>query len=145
MQFYQHTVTVQEHPRGCHLVTDRVIDKDVLRSVSKLQVGLIHVFLQHTSASLFIGENADRSVRTDMDRAIEKMVPETMVEWRHGSEEGPDDMPAHVKNALFGCSVTIPVTKGRPSLGTWQGLWLAEHRNHGGPRTVIVTVQGSSE
>ena len=109
-----------------------------------IRVGLAHFFLQHTSASLTINENADPDVRADMEAALNRVVPEgTELPYAH-ADEGPDDMPAHVKSTLVGASVSVPVTGGRLALGTWQGLYLCEHRDHGGARRLVVTLQGDA-
>jgi len=108
--------------------------------IGQIRVGLLHVFLMHTSASLTLNENADPDVPEDLDRALNTIAPESFP-YRH-TIEGPDDMPAHLKTSLLGCSVTIPVREGRLCLGTWQGLFLCEHRNHGGSRRLTLTLQG---
>lgn len=124
--------------RGWHLVTDRVIE--ALPELEQVEVGLLHVFIRHTSASLSINENADPDVPHDLDASLDAIAPEDFP-YRH-TIEGPDDMPAHVKNSLLGCSVTIPITSGRLCLGTWQGIYLCEHRNSAGGRTLVLTVDG---
>ena len=124
--------------RGCHLVT-HTIEKQ-LPELRQLQVGLLHLFLQHTSASLAINENADPDVRTDMETALNRIVPESQP-FIH-TIEGPDDMPAHIKSALLGVSVTIPIASGKLAFGTWQGVYLCEHREHGGRRRILATLQG---
>ena len=137
----QRRITLAARPRGFHLVTDEII-----RQVPELQtftVGVAHVFIQHTSASLTINENASPDVRSDFEQHFNRMVPENAPYYRH-TLEGPDDMPAHLKASLLGFSVSIPVADGRLVLGTWQGLYLGEHRNHGGPRRVVVTIHGET-
>jgi len=114
-----------------------------LLELSAYQIGTAHFFLQHTSASLSINENADGSVRDDLERHLNVMVPEDAPYFDH-TYEGSDDMPAHIKSALLGCEVTIPITNGELVLGTWQGLFLGEHRDHGGPRSVLVTLSGET-
>ena len=137
----QRRITLAARPRGFHLVTDEII-----RQVPELRtftVGVAHVFIQHTSASLTINENASPDVRSDFEQHFNRMVPENAPYYRH-TLEGPDDMPAHLKASLLGFSVSIPVADGRLVLGTWQGLYLGEHRNHGGPRRVVVTIHGET-
>lgn len=137
----QHEVTLPVFPRGCHLVTS-AIAQEISASLSQFKVGICHIFLQHTSASLTINENADPDVRRDTETFLKLAVPEgNKAPWVHTSE-GPDDMPAHIKSSMFGCSLTIPITNGRLNLGTWQGIWLCEHRDHGGRRRLIATLQG---
>jgi secondary thiamine-phosphate synthase enzyme len=116
--------------RGFHLITEQ-----------QVRVGTLHVFIQHTSASLSINENADPTVRHDFEQFFNRLVPENAPYFRH-NQEGPDDMPAHLKAALLGHSVTIPVTNGRLALGTWQGIYLGEHRDHGGARRLVLTLMG---
>jgi secondary thiamine-phosphate synthase enzyme len=120
------------------LITEEIISE--FSEFQNVEVGLLHLFLQHTSASLSINENADPDVRTDMETVFNRLVPENQPLVH--TMEGPDDMPAHVKNSLIGCSLTIPVTSGRLSLGTWQGIYLCEHRNHATPRRLVLTLHG---
>lgn len=134
----QRIVTLSPKKRGCHLITDEVIRQ--MPEVASFEVGLAHFFIQHTSASLTLNENADPDVRLDMESALNRIVPEGG-HYVH-SDEGPDDMPAHVKTTLVGAAVTVPLGRGRLLLGTWQGLWLCEHRTAGGARSVVVTLQG---
>jgi secondary thiamine-phosphate synthase enzyme len=136
----QRSITLGAKKRGCHLVHDEIA-RQVAADLAQFEVGLCHVFLQHTSASLTINENADPTVRADMEAVLNRLVPEGP-DYKH-DDEGPDDMPGHVKASLFGCSVTVPITGGRLALGTWQGVWLCEHRAHGGPRSLVVTMQGA--
>jgi secondary thiamine-phosphate synthase enzyme len=138
----QHTFALQARRRGVHLVTDEVLSH--LPGIASFSVGLAHLFLQHTSASLSINENADPSVRSDLERYLSRAVPDGDALFSHDAE-GPDDMPAHVKASLLGCSLTIPITQGRLALGTWQGIYLCEHRNQGGPRTLVATLWGQGE
>lgn len=136
---------VQKHirlvarPRGFHLVTDEIL-RD-LAELKNCRVGLLHVLIRHTSASLTINENADPSVRRDFERFFNRAVPENEPYYEH-DDEGSDDLPAHIKSSLLGSSLTIPVTDGQLNLGTWQGIYLCEHRNHGGSRSLIITLQG---
>lgn len=139
MIWHQKSIRLPAVPRGFHLITDLL--EAQLPELEQIEVGLAHIFIQHTSASLTISENADPTVRKDFESHFNQMVPENQPYYRHTSE-GPDDMPAHLKAAILGTSVTIPITKGQFNLGTWQGVYLCEHRNHGGKRTVVVTLQG---
>lgn len=128
-------------PRGCHLITGLVIRE--LPEISRCRTGLLHVFIQHTSASLTINENADPDVRIDLNAALNRLAPESDA-WTHTCE-GPDDMPAHVKHSLMGASLSIPVANSGLLLGTWQGICLLEHRNRGGRRNLILTLHGDLE
>lgn len=139
--WFQKTINLKARPRGFHLVTNEI--EAQLLELSELQVGLAHLFIQHTSASLSINENADPTVRQDFESHINQMVPENAPYYRH-TLEGPDDMPAHIKSSLMGCSVTIPVSNGHFNLGMWQGIYLGEHRDHGGSRRIVITLQGEA-
>jgi secondary thiamine-phosphate synthase enzyme len=134
----QKVIELPSFSRGCHLVTHSI--EKQLPELKQLQVGLLHLFLQHTSASLAINENADPDVRTDMETGLNRIVPESQP-FIH-TIEGPDDMPAHIKSALLGVSVTIPIASGKLALGTWQGVYLCEHREQGGRRRIVATMQG---
>lgn len=134
----QKVLILHERPRGIHLITDEVIRQ--VPEIYDYKIGMAHFFLQHTSASLAINERVDTEVRTDLGRFLSTMVPED-ASYTH-SYEGPDDMPAHIKAVLVGCQVTVPITGGRMGFGAWQGLYLCEHRNHGGRRRLVVTVWG---
>lgn len=125
-------------PRGFHLVTSHVVE--ALPELARVQVGLLHVFIRHTSASLTINENADPDVATDLETSLNAVAPED-APYVH-TVEGPDDMPAHVKSVLIGSSVSVPVHAGRLCLGTWQGIFLAEHRDRASPRSLVLTLQG---
>jgi secondary thiamine-phosphate synthase enzyme len=125
--------------RGFHLITDYVLRE--LPELGQMRGGLLHVFIRHTSASLCLNENADPTVRHDFEQFFNRAAPENASYFRHNSE-GSDDMPAHLKAALLGSSVTIPVVSGRAALGTWQGIYLGEHRNHGGRRSLVLTLMG---
>lgn len=138
----QKQISLTARERGFHLVTDEVLAQ--LPEIRRLRTGLAHFFIQHTSASLSINENADSSVRRDMERHFNVMVPEDAPYWEHTCE-GPDDITAHIKSTLAGAELTIPVGGGRLLLGTWQGLYLGEHRNHGGSRSLIVTLSGQGD
>jgi secondary thiamine-phosphate synthase enzyme len=141
MLWFQRDIQFQPKRRGCHLVTREVLEK--LPELQQLRVGLMHLFIQHTSASLTINENADPDVRTDMETALNALVPEDGMPFVH-TIEGPDDMPAHVKSSLLGASVSIPIREGQLCLGTWQGIYLCEHRNQGGSRRAVATLFGQS-
>lgn len=135
----QKTIHLNTQKRGFHLITDEI--EQQIHEVNSLSVGLLHLFIQHTSASLTLNENADPTVRSDMESHFNKFVPERAPYYKH-TYEGDDDMPAHIKASTLGNSVTIPITNGRLALGTWQGIYLGEHRDYGGSRTVIATIQG---
>lgn len=141
MSWLQKTLILAARPRGFHLVTREILDQ--LPELEQYTRGTAHFFLKHTSASLSINENADASVRQDLEKHMEVMVPENAPYYVH-TYEGPDDMPAHIKSALLGCEVTIPVSEGQLALGTWQGLYLGEHRDHGGPRAIVITLSGET-
>lgn len=142
MKFYQKEITIPSKKRGFHLVTREILRE--LPEIKNISQGIMHIFIQHTSASLTINENADPDVRTDMETHFNKSVPENAPYYIH-TTEGSDDMPAHIKSAILGCSVTIPITDGYLNLGTWQGVYLCEHRNYGGRRKLIVTMWGDSQ
>jgi secondary thiamine-phosphate synthase enzyme len=130
------------HPRGFHLVTGEVLR--ALPELGELGVGMLHLLVQHTSASLSLNENASPDVRRDFESWFSEAVPERAPYWTH-TLEGDDDMPAHIKASLLGPSVTLPIARGRPALGTWQGIYLCEHRDNGGPRSVVATAWGQSD
>ncbi|XP_030447137.1 UPF0047 protein C4A8.02c [Syzygium oleosum] len=137
----QKTITLPPQRRGCHLVTPKIM-KEIGQDLSEFKCGLAHLFLQHTSASLTINENYDSDVRADTETFLNKIVPEgRSAPWKH-TIEGPDDMPAHIKSSMFGCTLTIPITNGKLNMGTWQGIWLCEHRDVATARTVVVTLNG---
>jgi len=135
----QKTIQLHAKPRGFHLVTREVVDQ--LPELIGFRIGLAHFFIQHTSASLTINENADPDVRRDMEAHFNHIVPENQPYYEH-TLEGSDDMPAHIKSSTLGCSMTIPIRDGHLALGTWQGIYLGEHRDHGGSRRIVVTMQG---
>ncbi|KAA2245734.1 YjbQ family protein [Chitinophaga agrisoli] len=139
MKIYQQLLELRERSRGFHLITPEVVH--ALPQLSELKTGICQVFIQHTSASLTINENADPTVRKDFETYFNKAVPENDPDYVH-NDEGPDDMPAHLKAALLGSSVMIPVRNGRLALGTWQGIYLCEHRDHGGKRRLVITAWG---
>lgn len=138
MPWSQTTLELPALPRGFHLITRRVVE--ALPAIGETRVGLLHVFIQHTSASLTLNENADPDVRVDLESSFNAIAPESFP-YTHTCE-GPDDMPAHVKASLLGASLLIPVRDGRLALGTWQGITLCEHRDHAGPRRLVLTLQG---
>jgi secondary thiamine-phosphate synthase enzyme len=141
MFWSQKTIRIGPYPRGFHLITREVIS--AIPELQDVRIGILQVFLQHTSASLTINENADPDVRTDMETALNRLVPENQP-FVH-TIEGPDDMPAHIKSSLLGASLMIPVSAGALALGTWQGIYLCEHRNDATPRTLVLTLQGENE
>jgi len=134
----QRQITLRPRERGFHLVTREIVD--AVPELADLHVGLAHVFIRHTSASLTLNENASPDVRRDFETWFSRAVSESD-RWEHALE-GPDDMPAHIKASLLGPSLTLPVADGRLALGTWQGVYLCEHRDHGGPRDLVVTLHG---
>lgn len=139
MKIVQQQLNLTQRKRGFHLITAEVVN--ALPQISEFKTGVLQVFIQHTSASLTINENADPTVRKDFEMYFNKAVPENDPDYLH-DDEGPDDMPAHLKAAMLGSSVTIPIHNGRPALGTWQGIYLCEHRNYGGVRSLIITAWG---
>ena len=138
-KFFQKEISLKARSRGFHLVTSEIVSQ--IPELSKIKTGLAHIFIQHTSASLTLNENADPDVRVDMESHFNKLAPENAPYYVH-TLEGSDDMPAHIKSSLLGASVTVPITNGRLNLGTWQGIYLCEHRNYGGSRRIVVTVMG---
>ncbi|EKM5758520.1 secondary thiamine-phosphate synthase enzyme YjbQ [Cronobacter turicensis] len=138
--WFQQTLILKARSRGFHLINDEVVNQ--LPALSQVQAGLLHLLLQHTSASLTLNENCDPSVRRDMERYFQTAMPDN--EHYEHDAEGPDDMPAHIKSSTLGVSLMLPVKQGRLLLGTWQGIWLGEHRNHGGPRRIVATLQGET-
>ncbi|QDS93861.1 hypothetical protein FF011L_26360 [Roseimaritima multifibrata] len=139
---WTHTeIRLPAFPRGFHLVTRHVLA--AIDDLETVEVGLLHLFIQHTSASLTLNENADPTVRVDFETAMNHLVPESLP-YEH-TLEGPDDMPAHVKASLMGNSLTLPIYRGRLSLGIWQGIYLCEHRDHAGSRSLIATIHGETK
>ncbi|HHQ4683320.1 TPA: secondary thiamine-phosphate synthase enzyme YjbQ [Aeromonas veronii] len=132
-------LTLKPRSRGFHLVTDELVAK--LPMLADYRTGMAHLLLQHTSASLTLNENCDPSVRSDMEAHLHRLAPEDAPYYRH-TYEGPDDMPAHIKSSLLGVSLLLPIRDGQLALGTWQGIWLGEHRVDGGARKMLVTLQG---
>ena len=139
MIIVQKEFRLKPRPRGFHLITDEILQH--IPELQQMQTGLMHLFIKHTSASLSINENADPTVRKDFENYVNRLVPEDQTYYLH-MDEGSDDLPAHIKSSLFGCSLTIPVTSGQLNLGIWQGIYLGEHRNQGGARQIVVTLQG---
>ena len=135
----QREISLSPRGRGCHLVSDEILAG--IPELAQCRVGLLNVFIKHTSASLTINENADPSVRRDLESYLNRAVPENQP-WFEHTDEGPDDMPGHIKASLMGASLTIPVWEGRLNVGTWQGIYLCEHRNRAGSRTLVLTLQG---
>lgn len=140
MIWHQTSFTLEQRSRGFHLITSEV--RQAVEELGRIRVGLLHLFIQHTSASITLNENADPDVRIDMETAANHLCPETLP-FVHTCE-GPDDMPAHVKSSLMGASVTVPIANGELALGTWQGIYLCEHRNRGGQRRFVATVFGET-
>ncbi|MBA62597.1 MAG: hypothetical protein CMJ76_09555 [Planctomycetaceae bacterium] len=138
MLWSQRTITLDARQRGFHLITGEILDG--LPEIADVAIGLLHIFIQHTSASLTINENADPDVRVDLESSLNAIAPENFP-YIH-TMEGPDDMPAHVKSSLLGASVIVPVANGKIALGTWQGIYLAEHRDYATPRRLVLTLQG---
>lgn len=139
MSFVQKEIALPSYRRGFHLITREVLQ--AIPEISEFKVGMLQVFIKHTSASLTINENADPTVRTDFESHFNVMVPENAPYYEH-TYEGSDDMPAHIKASLLGPSVQIPITNGHPNLGTWQGIYLCEHRDYGGSRKLVITAWG---
>ena len=135
----QKDITLPQYSRGFHIITDEVIRS--ISEVKELSVGIIHIFIKHTSASLAINEGADPAVRIDFETFFNKSVPENSPDFIH-NDEGPDDMPAHIKSAILGSSLSIPIRNGKADMGTWQDIYLCEHRNNPTRRKLIITVQG---
>ena len=139
MKIFQQAIRLRERRRGFHLITDEVLT--ALPQLREINIGLCQVFIQHTSAGLCINEDADPTVRRDFETYFNKAVPENDPDYIHNGE-GSDDMPAHLKAAILGSSVTIPIHNGQLALGTWQGIYLCEHRNRGGSRNIVITAWG---
>ena len=139
MIWFQKEMHLIQKPRGFHLIDEEITSN--FEEIRQIKKGIIQIFIKHTSASLTLNENADSTVRKDFEAHFNEMVPENQPYYRHVME-GPDDMPAHLKSSLLGSSVQIPITDGRLNLGTWQGIYLCEHRNHGSSRTLVLTAWG---
>ncbi len=136
----QKEITLKPKPRGFHLITDEILLH--IPEIKNIKTGIAHIFIKHTSASLTINENADPSVRADMEKYFNKAVPESDAKYYEHTLEGTDDMTSHIKASILGSSVTVPITDGNFNLGTWQGIYLCEHRNRGGARRIVVTIYG---
>lgn len=139
MKCFQKEIRVGAKKRGFHLITDEICS--AVPEIRELTTGMMQVFIKHTSASLTINENADPSVRYDLERHLDEMVPEDQPYYTH-TYEGSDDMPAHIKASLLSSSIQVPISHGRLNLGTWQGIYICEHRNHGGSRALVITTWG---
>ena len=140
MKYYQKELRLDPKRRGFHLITEEI--REAIPEISKIDVGFLQVFIKHTSASLTINENADPTVRVDFESHFNVMVPENAPYYIH-TYEGPDDMPAHIKASLLGSSVQVPITQGRLNLGIWQGIYLCEHRDNAGGRSLVLTIHGT--
>ncbi|RME81611.1 MAG: YjbQ family protein [Caldilineae bacterium] len=140
MTWFQREIVLRPRARGFHLITQEILQQ--VPEIRQLRVGIAHLFLKHSSASLALNENADPTVRSDMEAFFNRMVPEDAPYFEH-TYEGPDDMPAHIKAVMLGSTLTIPISDGRFNLGTWQGIYLCEHRNRGGSRRLVVTLRGA--
>ena len=138
----QKEIDLRARPRGFHLITDEILRE--LPELRNFRIGMMNLFIMHTSASLTLNENADSTVRQDFESHFNRAVPEDAPYYLH-QDEGPDDLPAHLKASILGASLNIPIASGRPRLGTWQGIYLCEHRNSGGSRRVVVTLQGEQD
>ena len=137
--WYQREISLISRQRGFHLITDEIVSQiDVIR---KMRVGMLNLFIKHTSASLTLNENVDPTVRGDLENHLRRIIPDSNSYYVH-NYEGEDDMPAHIKSSLLGVSLSIPITDGKLNLGTWQGIYLCEHREHGGSRKVVATLTG---
>lgn len=139
MEFFQTQIRLKARSRGFHVVTREILDH--LPELREIRTGLLHLFIQHTSASLTINENVSPDVRDDLEQHLNHIVPENAA-WYEHTLEGPDDMPAHIKASMLGSGLTIPIGNGQLLLGTWQGIYLGEHRNHGGARSIVATIIG---
>lgn len=135
----QKEITLKSRRRGFHIITNEILSE--LPELSNIKVGVMNIFIQHTSASLTLNENVSPDVRSDMESHFNKMVPENAPYYEH-TLEGSDDMPAHIKSSLLGPSLTMPIKNGRLNMGTWQGIYLCEHRDYGGARRIVVTING---
>ena len=137
--WFQKEIRLKARPRGFHLVTEEILNQ--LPELSKLAVGTMHVFIKHTSASLTINENADPTVREDFESYFSRAVPEDQPYYKH-LDEGSDDLPSHLKSSILGCSLCLPITRGKLNFGIWQGIYLCEHRNQASSRTLVITLNG---
>lgn len=139
--WFQKEISISPKPRGFHIITNDILNN--IRVMSTVKNGILNLFIKHTSASLTINENADTTVRSDFESHFNYLVPEKQGYYSH-TMEGPDDMPAHLKSSILGSSIDIPITNGNLNLGTWQGIYLCEHRNRGGSRKIVATINGDS-
>ena len=139
MNWTQKEIRISSKPRGFHLITHDILDN--FTEIENFSKGILHIFIKHTSASITLNENADSTVRSDFEAHFNEMVPENQPYYRH-TMEGSDDIPAHLKSSILGSSIQIPITNGLLNLGTWQGIYLCEHRNHSGQRTLVLTAWG---
>jgi len=139
MEWTQKEIILPAFERGCHIITDLILKE--IKELKSINIGIAYIFIKHTSASLTINEAADPTVRTDFESHMNRMVPENVPYYQH-IMEGPDDMPAHLKSSILGVSLMIPITQGEFNLGMWQGIYLCEHRNNGGSRKILVTING---
>ena len=135
----QKNISIKSISRGFHIITDQVTNQ--IPEIKTIKIGILHLFIKHTSASLTINENADKTVRNDFEKHFNKMVPENQSYYQH-TYEGPDDMPAHLKASILGSSLSIPISNGHLNMGTWQGIYLCEHRNNAFQRKMVATIQG---
>ena len=135
----QKNISIKSISRGFHIITDQVTDQ--IPEIKNIKIGILHLFIKHTSASLTINENADKTVRNDFEEHFNEMVPENQSYYQH-TYEGPDDMPAHLKASILGSSISIPISNGHLNMGTWQGIYLCEHRNNAFQRKMVATIQG---
>ena len=135
----QKEISLNPRPRGFHLITNEILQN--IQEIGDISIGTMEIFIKHTSASLTINEDADPTVREDFETHMNKIVPENAPYYQH-TIEGPDDMPAHLKNSILGSSLTIPITNGKLNLGTWQGIYLCEHRNNANKRKIVITING---
>ena len=135
----QKNISIKSISRGFHIITDQVTDQ--IPEIKTIKIGILHLFIKHTSASLTINENADKTVRNDFEKHFNEMVPENQSYYQH-TYEGPDDMPAHLKASILGSSLSIPISNGHLNMGTWQGIYLCEHRNNAFQRKMVATIQG---
>ena len=135
----QKNISIKSISRGFHIITDQVTDQ--IPEIKTIKIGILHLFIKHTSASLTINENADKTVRNDFEEHFNEMVPENQSYYQH-TYEGPDDMPAHLKASILGSSVSIPISNGHLNMGTWQGIYLCEHRDNTIQRKMVATIQG---
>ena len=141
MLWLQREIRLTARPRGFHLITNDIVRQ--LPELATVQVGLLHIWLKHTSASLTVNENADPVVRKDFEQFFNRLIPDGAHGYRH-NDEGPDDLPAHFKSSLLGCQLTLPVTQGKLNIGIWQGIYLGEHRNQNSGRVLVATLQGKA-